>query len=225
MARSPSRGPIVIANGVQVVINWAQGTRRYSNVLHGTSPVARPLTPPLAEALFTAFKTSLTSSGLIALLHSDMSITGVSLKDLNTAYQPFVFSTSAAASGTGTGIALPNQVAIAVTLATGLSGKAFRGRVYIGGLDSVTVNNSDTHTAAAGTAAAAFVNGLIAAMATNQITAGVFGRALDAGFTKPPPGSTTGTPLPARGAQMTPITQARITSQRFDSQRRRLGHE
>lgn len=225
MARKPQPGPVTIANGIQVSINWGQGTRTYRNILHGTTSAARPLPTSLAEALFTAFKSALTSSAWGSQIHTDMSMTGVTIKDLNSASQPNVFSTSAAQSGTGAGIALPNQVAIVVTLATALSGRAFRGRLYLGGLDSGTVLNSDQHTAASGTDAANFVNAVLAAMSTNGITPGVFGRALQAGETKPPPGSTTGNPLPARGAQMTPITQARITSQRFDTQRRRLGRE
>jgi hypothetical protein len=225
MARKPQPGPVVIANGIQVNITWGQGTRTYRNVLHGTYSGTRPLPTTLAEALFSGFKTQLTSSGFSGDLHSDMSMTGVSIKDLNSANQPFVFSTSAAQAGTGAGTAIPNQVAIVVTLATGLSGKAYRGRVYLGGLDSGTVLNSDQHTALAGTNAAAFINGVLSVMNSNAIVPSVFGRALQAGETKPPPGSTTGNPLPARSAQMTPITQARIVSQRFDSQRKRLGRE
>jgi hypothetical protein len=217
MARKPVTGPIVWANGIIITINWSQGTRRYTNVFYGTTPAARPLPATLPETLFTAYKTGNTSSGWIGQVHTTCTMTGVTIKDISVASQPNQFSTSASQAGTSTGGPLPAQVAMVVTLSTAMSGRAFRGRCFLGGIGATALNDADTHTAASGTAAAAFVNAILAANTSNGISTGVFGRALQAGTLK------NGTPVGPRTAQFTPIIQARITSQRWDTQRRRLG--
>lgn len=218
MARPVHPGPIVIPNAVQVELQWAQGTRTYHNDLHGQFSSAGAVPGTLAETLFAAFKTAFTSSGLVAQTHTTLGFTGVRVKDLRTPNLPWILSTGATVNGTGTGTALPANVCICVTLPTANAGKGFIGRQYLSGLAPVAQQDYLTHTAAAGTAAAAFFNQVASAMASNSVPMCVGQRQLDAGT------SASGAALPPRSAACPLVTTAKITKSRLDSMRTRLGH-
>jgi hypothetical protein len=196
---------------------WTASGRTYSNVMHGGWTGAGSPTSSLAETLFTGFKSALTSSGLGALLHTDVSMTGVQLKDLRQPNLAWVLSSSGSAAGTGAGSFVSLATAIVVTLATAQSGRGFTGRVYIAGLDSAAIVSHLQATTAANTAAAAFITACMSTMASNSIPAVVAQRQLLAGTTSG------GAQLGPRAAGTIAVTQARIVNARLDSQRRRLG--
>lgn len=217
MPRLPVPGPVVIPNTIQIAMHWAEAGRSFKNILHGTAPTTGALDPALANTLHTAFATALTSSGLLPHLAAALQFSQVSIKDLRTANLSEHFSTGAPVAGSGTGTALPMNCCAVVTLRTAQAGKAFRGRVYIGGLDETAV--SDPRTIAGGTDSAlvAFVDGVRAAMTSNGVPMVIAQRALQAGT------SASGGTLPARAASSVPVVSVDIANPRVDSQRRRLG--
>lgn len=217
MARAVDKSQTTITNCALVRITWSTSGRTFGNDLHGTWTGAGSPTSALAETLFTSFKSALTSSGWGALLHTDVSITGVAIKDLRTANNAFVQSSSASAPGTGTGTMGPLNAALVVTQRTAKSGKGFSGRSYLGGMDSTTFLTHTTFTAAATTAGAAFLNAIQTAMNSNAIPMGVAQRALLAGT------SSSGAALPPRASGVIPVTQCAVINARVDTQRKRLG--
>lgn len=218
MARIPVAGPVVIPNCVEVRLVWSNNGRTFKNVLHGNLTAAGPLNPTIAETLFSAFKTQLTSSSWGAMIHTTTTMTGVEVKDLRAGNNPTLLSTGAAAAGTGTGNASPLSTALVFTLKTAQSGRAFRGRAYLAGLAPIAIADSLHGAAAAFTNGIAFLNGVNSVMGTQGFPLVVAQRALQAGTDKH------GNPLPARAAAVVPVTSINNVNNRLDSQRRRLGH-
>jgi hypothetical protein len=207
-----------IPNTMQVVIHWASGTTSFSNVLHGQFTGTSPTDGTLATTLFSGFKTALTSSGFAADLSTATTMTGVSIKDMRQANLPVFLSSGIAAAGTGTGTPVAVSTSIVVSLQTAKSGREWRGRSYLGGLDSIALANAHTHTASAGTNAVAFLTAVDASMSAAGMPMGIAQRALLAGTTS------SGAQLPPRPANIVDVTSWKITNPRLDTQRKRLGH-
>lgn len=217
MARPVDPSVKTIPNCAQVQIQWSTSGRTFSNVLHGNWTGAQAPTAALAETLFTAVKGALTSSGWGALLHTDVSCTGVRIKDMRQPNLGYVNSSSAAASGTGSGTMGPLNAALVITQRTAQSGRGFFGRTYLAGMDSTTFQTHTQFTAAATTAGAAFLESIRTSMQTNTIPMVVAQRALLAGTTSG------GAQLGPRAANTIPVTQCAAINARVDTQRRRLG--
>jgi len=219
MARPVAPGPAVVSNGVEVKLNWTMGARSTTNIMHARGTFGDTVPGTLPETLFTAFKSSLTSTLLGADLATTTSLTGVSLKSINSANNAYINSTGTAQAGTGTGAATANNVALAVTLATAKSGPGYRGRVYLGGFILTVILTPVRWSDPVGTHAAAWLNAIISTLGTNGLTACVLQHHL-----LPEPGATQPPMNQDRPADLTQITQARIVNPRIDTQRRRLGH-
>lgn len=219
MARPVAPGPTVVSNGVEVKLNWTIGNRAATNIMHARGTFGDTVPGTLPETLFTAFKSALTSSLLGADLATTTTLTGVSLKSINSGNNGYINSTGTAQAGTGTGAAFPNNVALAVTLSTAKSGPGYRGRVYLGGFILTVALTPIRWTDAVGTHSAAWVNSIISTMGTNGLTACVLQHHL-----LPEPGATQPPMNQDRPADLTQITSARIVNPRIDTQRRRLGH-
>jgi hypothetical protein len=202
---------------VQVRIIFTIAGRTFSNVVHGMSPSGQGATDANAQALMSGFSTQFTSSGWAGFVHPTVDLFQVGLKSLHTANQVEHFSTGAGVPGSAAGAGAPMSAALVVTLRTANAGRAFRGRVYLGGMaDTALQNMLDTSTAA-NTAAAAFVTGMMATMQSATMPMGIAQRQLNAGTDH------SGAALPARAANIIPVTLAEVHNPRVDSQRRRLG--
>lgn len=217
MARLPAAGAVVIPNCVETKILWTIGSRTFSNIFHGQSAAGVAATDANAQAIMSGLSTQFTSSGWSAMVHPSVSLFAVELKSLHTANLVQHVSTGAAVPGAATGAGAPMNVALVVTLRTANSGRAFRGRSYLGGLADIALSNMLDTSAAANTAAAAFVTGLMTVMAAASLPMCVAQRALQAGT------DIKGNPLPARAANVVPVTLAQVINPRVDSQRRRTG--
>lgn len=217
MPRTPVHGPVVIPGCVEMTVFWSSGGKPQSNVYHAQWSGTGGPTAALAQTLFTGISTAFGSSGWAAFVGDDCTLQAVGVKDLRTANQVMYLSTGGAVPGTGTLVAVPASAAIVVSLKTNQSGKAFRGRTYLGSLADNAIANQFDATATANTAAIAFVTGIMNTMAANAMPMGIGQRALNAGTDKK------GNPLPARAANVVPVTQAVVVNPRLDSQRRRLG--
>ena len=217
MPRNPVAGPVQIPNAVELAIIWQAAGRTFKNVFHGAFTGTRPINPSLSETIFVALKAATSTTAWLARVHTSCSMTGVTIKDLNSPYQPTNPSTGGSAAGTGTGIALPLNAALVVTLRTNQSGQGYRGRAYLSGMNDAQLADSRTFSAAAGSAAAAFVDGVRNIMDTNTIPMALAQRALTAGTHHD------GSPWESRPAALVDVVTINIANPRVDSQRRRLG--
>jgi len=217
MPRPPTTGAVTIPNGVIINLVWEDAGRVWLTELSGLKTGTLTVDQTLANALFSAAKTSFTSSGAQAEFASTVSFTGVRVKDVNTANLAEHESNGAAILGTGTGTVSSLNDALVVTKRTAQSGKAFRGRMYFGGL-AVTALDTPTHwDPAKGQNLVNWCTSLMASWLTNGITAAVLGKHLMAGTDH------AGNQLPERAARGVAITEFDIANSRKDSQRRRLG--
>lgn len=165
-------GAIIIPNAVQVRLIWnlANGKQVF-NVLHGQVAAGFNATSAVAEAVRAAVAGSGQWTAWAAFLHTTVALAGVDLRDLRSANQPLAESTGGAVAGTGAGAALPPGVALVLTLRTNQSGRAFRGRVYLPGLDSGALTaGTGAFSAAAQTAAINFLTEVQGAMNANGMT-------------------------------------------------------
>lgn len=217
MARPVKPGPIVIPQCAEVKVFWSDGEFEWTNVWHGSTGGATSVNAALADTLLTGFKNALTTSGFGGNLVVATSLARVEVKDLSTAGQPAYLSSGGAQAGSDASSPLPVNTAICVSLLTQRSGAQWRGRTYLAGLGASVSNDNRHHTQIAGTNATAFVDACIAAMATAQLPMVIAQRELLAGT------DSHGNSLPPRSASTVGVTGTKITSNRLDTQRRRLG--
>jgi hypothetical protein len=212
--------PGFVANTIQVRLLWNDAVGRFMNVLHGQYTTAGPLNPAIAETIFSGLKTGGGFAPWLAHLPAEVSMTGVDVRDLRAPNNPLLTSTSAAVSGTAVGNALPPQSAAVVTLRTAFSGRAFRGRVYMGGLAQSTADVNGRIVAQVNTDAVGFILTVNGAMSGQGAPLGILQRWL------PERLGHGGVTLPERQPQIVAVTIpsgviARDTI--FDTQRRRSG--
>lgn len=217
MARLPVAGPVVIPNAEEIKLHWAFAGRLFSNVLHGNLTTAGPLNPALAETIFAALKTQTSTTAWLAECSTNLSFTGVSIKDLRAANNPELLSTGPAALGTGVTNAMPLNASLVITLRTAQSGPGFRGRVYLAGMLATGVTDGLHFTQAFSDAAVAFVQGIQSVATAQQTPLVVAQRALAAGT------HADGSPFAARSASVVPVIAVVQENLRVDSQRRRTG--
>jgi len=198
-------------------LHWTIAGQRCSNVLHGTNSFPAPIDPGIAEDLFSSIKAATSTTAWLALLSPTVSLDAVSIKDLRTANQAELLSTSGAALGTGTGDPLASSTALVVTHRTQQSGQGFRGRSYLAGMVASTLSDPNTFSPSANAAALAFLEGVRQVMSSNSMPMVVAQRALGAGTHHD------GSPWSARPADVVPVIALDIANTRVDTQRRRLG--
>ena len=104
------------------------------NVLHAQVTAAGPLNPSVGETIFSAIKANAATTTWLTQLPVNTSFTGVDVRDMRASNFPLLPSSSAAAPGTSAQNAISPQTAIVITLRTASAGRAFRGRVFLGGL-------------------------------------------------------------------------------------------
>ena len=218
-ARFPQRGPIVIPNCAMVAVIYTIAGMTIKNIYHGALTAAGPLNPNIAETIFSAIKASAGVTAWLALMSTELELTGVEVKDLRAPNNPTIPSTGAAIAGSGTGTPISAGSAIVVTLATQFSGRGFFGRSFLCGLTSSLLTDARHATQATGNAAVAHVTAINSAMTASGLPMVVAQRLLLASTnpSAPPPYNSN------RPAGTLPVTAIRVTDLRLDSQRRRLG--
>ena len=209
-------GPEVVPNCVQMRLVWtlANGKTAY-NVMHGRVAAGFSATAAVAQAIYAAIIASGAWTSYKAHVNSGVSFAGVDLRDIRTANEPVVASTGAATPGTGAGDALPPGTALVVTERTAQAGRAFRGRIYLPGLDVGALQANGQASAATVTDATAFINEVATAMSGQGLTQCLAQPARNA-YT-----GTKGTAHPARSAGTVDVTSNQIRTGTINSQRRR----
>jgi hypothetical protein len=217
----------VIANTMEVRLLWSMSGQGAINVLHGLKVGAVTNSQTLANTLGTAIKAAFTSN-LGSHCPAGAGIIRVGTRDLSTANQPEFLDTNALVSGTAVTDALPTSVAVCVTLRTALSGKSFRGRVYLGGFSEADNDPSGIGTQTLATACTSFMTAVSAAMTASSLTLAVSSRPAEAytitKFTTHNDGTTSTRTIgrgAARSGQSNAVTSLAVRNLQWESQRRR----
>lgn len=210
-------GPMIVGNCIEVDMVWnLASTKQVRNVLHGRVATGFQATAAIAQAVYAALLASAAWTAWLPFLHNTASIQGIYLRDLRAANFPYVLSTGAAVLGTGALLALPPGASIVVTQKTASAGRGFRGRTYLGGLDSgVLVAATGAITAGANTAALNLLTALQTALTGQGITLCIAQRARGA-YT-----GRTGTPFNLRPAATVDVNGFATRLTALTSQRRR----
>jgi len=124
---------LVVATAGQVSLHWNYAGNPFTNVIGAVLTGGTVVNQALAEALGSAIKAGLGSSGLGARLHPGTSLEEVGIRDLRTADNAEFRDSGAPVAGTGTGDGLPRQIAMCFTIRTAKAGASYRGRIYLGG--------------------------------------------------------------------------------------------
>ena len=208
---------VIIPNCVQVRLLWQGASRAFLNVLHAQYTLAGPLNPNIAETIFSALKTDSRVTTWLSELPTNTVFTGLDVRDLRNSNNPLIPSTSLAAPGTAAGAPLPPQTCMVITLRTASAGRAFRGRIYLGGLSTAAQDTTGHIVTTVAANAVAFVNAIQQAFLAQSMTLAIGQKDLPA---RPGHGGTT---LPARPANVVPVTSVLSRDNIFDTQRRRTG--
>lgn len=211
--------PRIIANCGQLTLNWSGTTRTWRNVF---GLIGNPTLPvfdqTLANTLFTGISTAFTGSGL-ATLFSDLAILeSITIRDLHVANAAPIVSTGTPIGGGSTADMLPLNAAAVVTLRTAFAGKSFRGRSYIAGFDETANDVNGRISAAANTAAQAFVQNIVVTLTAHSLAMAVLSFPRDA---KTIPAKT----HPAFPGMGNTVTGLQTRTTKWNSQRRRTGRE
>jgi len=219
--RLPVKGPVVIPNCAECQLVWSQGGLTLKNVFHGNLTAVGPVSPTMAESIFSAIKANAATTTWFAHIAPGCVLSAVHVKDLRAANNPTILSTGVGMPGTSAGTVMPQDAALVVSLRTQFSGKGFFGRVYLPGITSDNLADSRhfVSTPAFSNAALGFANAVNSAMTAQGIPWVLAHRALQANTDPDAPPSQ----QQPRAAGVVPITGAVLTDLRVDSQRKRLG--
>lgn len=165
-----------VDNAAILTLKWNQSLTGFVNVLGVSCPAGVVINQTLANTVGSAVKSALTSSGLVAQLHTNTSLNKCGLRDIRATNLVEFVDTGGSVIGTGTGDPLPLQIALAVTLRTAKAGSSFRGRVFLAGFTEATNDTAHNAIAATGTAAVAFVVAVQNALKANGMDLGVLSR-------------------------------------------------
>lgn len=210
-------GPVIIPNCAQIVLNWTlDGGKTAHNVLYGRAAGVPAPTPAQAEAIRSALTSGANWTAMASALAATTALASVTIRSVHTADQPIVQSTGAATPGTGGAVlALPNEMAICVTLRTALTGPANRGRMYLPGWIQTAVTAGNVIGAGIVSTVPPWAQGFISIFAAQGYTL-VIGQRQRQQYT-----GSTGTLHPARAASSVAVTALVLRDNHWDSQRRR----
>lgn len=209
-------GPLKIPGAIQVVFNWTlAGGKTGHNVTY--SAVSSQFTPTAADcdSFLTRVTTGASWTALAATLSTSTALAGITMHDVRDVNLPIVTSVGAAHPGTNAAVALPNEMAICLTLRTERTGIANRGRMYIPGFSVDQVIAGNLIAAGAMTAIANWVptvSGAFTAMPGQW----ALGHPQRNAYT-----GTTGTEHGPRPPETVPLAGAVVRDNHWDSQRRR----
>jgi len=211
-------GPYTIPLTVAVAVRWTTTNGKVvRNILHGSITGGFANSSAIAEAVRTSVAGSAAWTAWKPYVYSANSLAGIDIRDMRVVTNPWFPSTGGAVAGTGAAAEVPAGVALCVTLKTAMSGRGYRGRVYLPGLDTTAVTAATgAIVAAANTAAVNFVTAIQTALAASGITLAI---------AEPPRNAytslITGVQFAQRAATSTPVTSITTRSTTFRSQRRR----
>lgn len=216
-------GPVYIPNCIAVRLHWRLPNQKTAfNVLHARYASVPTFTQASLNSLFSAITASFVSTGLTGNLDTQTRLVAVGLRDMrqdSVSGSGFseVTSNNAGVDGSGAGPAgpLPHQTAFVVTLRTGFSGQANRGRVYIPGFHASADDGTGRATEAAALNCVEFITGVQAALNAQSFTLAI-GKPARQEYT-----GATGVVHPARPASTATVQTITYRDLVWDTQRLR----
>jgi hypothetical protein len=197
---------IPVPNTVQAEIVYELDGQICENTLHYTLGTATPNLADITDLIETISATI--RSNIIPLLTNTITLLRLvgTLIEVADGLQ-YISTTGLPAAGGSTDLPLPNNVSLAMSLRTGLSGRSFRGRSYIVGLTQGAVVGNTVNTSE--------IAALLTAYETLRVppTDGAWQMSVVSRFN--------GGAARTVGVA-TPVTQVIVTDATVDSQRRRL---
>ena len=225
----PAAPPLVVNNAVQITLGFAvNASTTMVNVLAAIKTGTVVVDQTLANALGSSIKSAWTSN-LAPRCPSITALNTVGVRDLSSPNLPLFVDAGASVAGTGTGDSLPGGNACVVSLKTALSGRRFRGRVYIGGFTETENLTSGTISTLVQSSAAAFVTAIDGALSSHTMRLAVLSRpAFATTITKTVTDSAGNSNVvthnrPARAGAITQVQSISVRNGIWDSQRRRNG--
>lgn len=134
------KGPVFIPNCATVRVIWQLSNGKQAhNILHGSYTAFSLTTQTAVNTLYTAIGSALTSSAHVGDISNTTQLLAIGVRDMAQVSPGVghgeIISNLAAIVGTGGTNPLPPNVSFVVSLKTGLSLQANRGRVYLPGYD------------------------------------------------------------------------------------------
>jgi len=214
-------GPVFIPGVAAIRLIWLlPNGKSASNILHGHYTSSPPNTQTAVNTLYTAVTTAFTASGLAAAVVGTAELTGVGVRDLAESSPGVglgeIVSSLSAVTGSATGDALPANVSFVVSLKTGLSRQANRGRVYLPGFAESANQPGGVASDAAKNAAVDFIGRINSTALPASGMSLVIAHPARAGYT-----GSTGTNHPARSAGFVTVTSILALNNVWDSTRLR----
>lgn len=151
---------LVITNAVLVRLIWQMAGVDYAvNTLHYEVPPLHVVNQASTTAFAAVIDTAATGSLLPAQWPTNVTLHRMTQRDRRVANQPEFIGTIGRV-GTAVGDALPPATALCITLRTALAGRPYRGRTFLPGWAEAASDAVGQATAAAQTAAVAFMTDL-----------------------------------------------------------------
>jgi hypothetical protein len=204
---------------VQMRLTWTlSGAPHALNILHFQNTGTPPYSQPRATAASAAIKALAGTSLLMAQLHPTIALHAVDFRDMTALSNPWLLGGGTPVAGTGTGNPLPAATSFCISIATGLRGRSYNGRIFFTGYTVAAMDPAGgiTGTAANGTAGFADTMRINLATATHQLLMGVLSR-----WTTPPDAPPNTPPTERPDPLFVPATIATYRDLRWDVQRRR----
>jgi len=209
-------GPKVVPLAIEVKVSFALSTGKSAHMILAGGHTGS-FVPSVAHAnsIMTGLSTGAAWTALAGFLGNDMAIFSVTLRDMSAQGLEEFVSTAAQAAGTSTGVAMPFEIALALTFRTTLRGPGHRGRAYIPGWATNALGATNLVAAAAVTAAQNWGLTFASVFAAEGLTH-VLALPARSAYT-----GSTGTSHPARTAHTELVTAVLVRDNHWDSQRRR----
>ena len=209
-------GPVRIPSCAQVAIGFSLPNSKQANlVLYGRYSGAFATTPAQAASALTALTSGANWTALAAFMPNTASLNSIKIHDVNTVNN-VIISAGGGAAGTSVSAALPDEVALVVTLRTARTGPSGRGRFYFPAFATNALGTAGVAiagvVAALDTWASSNIPSAMAALSYQH----VLGLRERAAYTS----AVTGRVFPARAATSEIIT-AYDTNNHWDTQRKR----
>lgn len=145
--------------GVKVVMRYSLAGQLMTNIFHVR--IEDPPAVPLFEDIAAVFKAA-HSANLEAQMAETCILQAIEVVDISTeAGIGIEYTTDLPAPGTNDPVGLPNNVAVAVKLVSGLVGRSQRGRFYYGGVTNSNLDAQNSPSATLRIALNGFVTSLI----------------------------------------------------------------
>src|SRR4029450_12161621 len=172
-------GAVYIPNCLAIRLFWTlPNAKQAFNVLHAHYDTPPAFNQPQANRLFPTICTAFTGSGIATRLDSETHLTNAGFRDMRQGTDGFGYgewvSNNTGVSGRATAEdPPPPQIAFVVSLKTGRSGQANRGRVYLPGFNAAAGDGTGRALQATADDAVDFVEAVSAALQTSGYDAGV----------------------------------------------------